>query len=1087
MTLSLPCRLVLFPSFRCPPTLLPLVWAHPLSRCLSSILFSTFQPLSSPSFFPLLVAPSHSNTSTTIRSLTTPHLLYLAPYLLSTLSACSCDVHERLSLLRTRPNLTDQLHISLAAIACPTTPLVRNPLHSGPHTLKPTLQHNSTFHLRQAPKRCPSRTSHDKSPRKEPGPHVLDAIRINSESRRERAVPWCCTPPTSRTLSSPRHLFVHSHSSFLRSGPLYKYPVFAHLIMPTFHSCPRRRPADTSKPSQFTLPQHPQPWAPPLNATSLRKGATFHSPKSPSSPDEDPILDIKGVPQRSPTCPDTLARLVTGAHEQKALSFLESFDRHRSGQSSEFVSETESLPVPRFFFDDGKPDSFDRANDYPFVPSKAAAANKKLATTSRVHQHTSDSGLGSSVSSGSYVGKAIKRNHMREYSSRKFCPLHVVNHLKAPPCSGNGSVYSSVSGQDSAINKSHSSRGDFLNVNMLSEFGHLKIKQYITGPILNEIRLKEYHSLVRDVPSRIDRKSITCLRDLEKTLIFLAPVSTDFAQGESVLTKCFLLAKSKARSAASYLNFCEFSIQCIHTTVDQLSETDLRRPTDRPYTNNYFLDLVQQVREYARIMAASRQKQAEGQELDEMDYSPSVSIGNYDSYASHGLTRHRGEKLRLKGGISQNGKPSELVREKNGKSIPVNAGTTMRSPPEDLIDDDAVERVMARKRKCDIGKIEWRACRECGKQFTRNCDLTKHEKTHSRPWKCSDGSCKYHEYGWPTEKERDRHYNDKHAGTPALYKCLFEPCTYTSKRESNCKQHMEKAHNWDYKRSKSKKGQQSLQPTYQAGQTSPSPGLPTPQSALPSISSPESPMIESPLNTNSDQLFSPASSSNLTGSPLFQNSNGSNTSLAQDTTTSGLDGQNDQFNLDFSQFADPGPSDPRAAVRDSGNGYNSSLFAGTDDFASIDSTLPTSAWEGEFNFGNMTGPQPSDFFTQYNGHQQPTPAMSDFNFSAEPQAVAGAPSMFGYNMTPDGSGDQMLVDSHDSMPSATSTLPHQSFSGGQDFTLFGEIGAPGGEPSTLTQMFPDLNTVGNQLQDRDSAMSLGTDFDDTGDFNYVHS
>ena len=35
-----------------------------------------------------------------------------------------------------------------------------------------------------------------------------------------------------------------------------------------------------------------------------------------------------------------------------------------------------------------------------------------------------------------------------------------------------------------------------------------------------------------------------------------------------------------------------------------------------------------------------------------------------------------------------------------------------------------------------------------------------------------------------------------------MYKCQFRPCPYESKRESNCKQHMEKAHGWAYVRSK---------------------------------------------------------------------------------------------------------------------------------------------------------------------------------------------------------------------------------------------------------------------------------------------
>lgn len=48
----------------------------------------------------------------------------------------------------------------------------------------------------------------------------------------------------------------------------------------------------------------------------------------------------------------------------------------------------------------------------------------------------------------------------------------------------------------------------------------------------------------------------------------------------------------------------------------------------------------------------------------------------------------------------------------------------------------------------------------------------------------------------------DRHHNDKHSSAPALYECHFKPCPYRSKRESNCKQHMEKAHGWTYVRSK---------------------------------------------------------------------------------------------------------------------------------------------------------------------------------------------------------------------------------------------------------------------------------------------
>ena len=93
-------------------------------------------------------------------------------------------------------------------------------------------------------------------------------------------------------------------------------------------------------------------------------------------------------------------------------------------------------------------------------------------------------------------------------------------------------------------------------------------------------------------------------------------------------------------------------------------------------------------------------------------------------------------------------------------------------------------------------------CEVCGKHYTRYCDKNKHLKTHSRPFKCSVPNCKYHDFGWPTEKELERHYNDKHASSPQTYSCLFQPCSYRSKRQSNCKQHMEKAHGWTYVRSR---------------------------------------------------------------------------------------------------------------------------------------------------------------------------------------------------------------------------------------------------------------------------------------------
>lgn len=52
-----------------------------------------------------------------------------------------------------------------------------------------------------------------------------------------------------------------------------------------------------------------------------------------------------------------------------------------------------------------------------------------------------------------------------------------------------------------------------------------QIERFVLVPILKEPRLKPFHALARSVPQRIINKQIVCLRDLEKTLLWLAPVS----------------------------------------------------------------------------------------------------------------------------------------------------------------------------------------------------------------------------------------------------------------------------------------------------------------------------------------------------------------------------------------------------------------------------------------------------------------------------------------------------------------------------------------------------------------------------------
>lgn len=383
-------------------------------------------------------------------------------------------------------------------------------------------------------------------------------------------------------------------------------------------------------------------------------------------------------------------------------------------------------------------------------------------------------------------------------------------------------------------------------------------QQFILQPLLGKSSLKDFHPLVADCPRRIKEKEIVCLRDLEKTLMFMAPVSD--IHNNSAAVKAFthwLSSKlqDNAATAKLYVDFCIESIRCIQATVEHLGDRELTRPNDRPYTSGYFIDLVDQIRNYAHSLQTgekSGDNESVAADADSKEYvshhPATTSLAAYGQYSlGEGIQyrytesretvllepyvgvvfkdplanylRLRSEQIRLYGGLNKNGRPAELVRiTKDGKAFSLASGEEIpmadieederrlnglkRSLTADA-DDESILRSMAR-RKASATEMTPKVCREagCGKHFKRACDLTKHEKTHSRPWKCHDTSCRYHEYGWPTEKELDRHNNDKHAANPKLYKCLYTPCPYSSKRESNCKQHMEKSHGWTYVRSK---------------------------------------------------------------------------------------------------------------------------------------------------------------------------------------------------------------------------------------------------------------------------------------------
>ncbi|KAK1765191.1 hypothetical protein QBC33DRAFT_561013 [Phialemonium atrogriseum] len=289
-----------------------------------------------------------------------------------------------------------------------------------------------------------------------------------------------------------------------------------------------------------------------------------------------------------------------------------------------------------------------------------------------------------------------------------------------------------------------------------------KIREHILQPLLAEPSLKDFEPILADIPSRIQEKEVICLRDLERSLILRAP--------------------ERSKSSALYLDFCLTTSGCVRATVDYLSDGEKTRHGDLPYTNGYFIDFVDQVKHYASHLAIAHESGA--------------------------------DEAKLIGGLVENGQPAELVTvKKDGTTISIATGKPVgldrdvdensverkQSMTQELEVGDEMQIVMARrKNNARQGEYAPHKCREpgCDRGFRRPVDLTKHEKTHTHPWECPVSTCKYSEYGWPTEGELDRHVDPKHLAVPPFYQCLYKPCPYKSTRESRYKKHMEMGHGW---------------------------------------------------------------------------------------------------------------------------------------------------------------------------------------------------------------------------------------------------------------------------------------------------
>ncbi|KAJ9654970.1 hypothetical protein H2198_006084 [Neophaeococcomyces mojaviensis] len=542
---------------------------------------------------------------------------------------------------------------------------------------------------------------------------------------------------------------------------------------------------------------------------SLSKAETFHQPSSPASED-DPVFSVAYLQKRSTTY--TRSSFASWLYkEREAADAIAHFEATFSGARGTRPATRRRSAQD---FEDSLLAKAQRASspvDSGIGSSIGSPSEKNLSRTlEKALDLTSnkDSALGDSVSS------SVAENLVQGWLSRcvSICSSGIntsftdTNSTKAPSTRSQKSSRSSHPAPLTIIRYPVPSTKKNTQP-LLSQFARRQIYKRLFSPLLQETRFEDFRPIVAGARKN---KNLRCLRDIEQALINQPVVSTIYP----LLTKrrSNSTRKTLPVTASEYRAFGELTVQLVVDTFQHLSESEQRRSTDRAYENGYFLDLVQQVQQLAAHIGSS-------DTTVEDESAPSVE-----------------DEITLEGGLGETGTLAELVRWKNGEGVSLRTGLPYVAMPgfkrsASGLNSEDVERSMARRKKGYIPEIVNMPCSQpgCDKVFQRKCDLSKHEKTHSRPYKCSDSRCKFHEYGLPTEKELDRHMNDRHNTAPKMYKCKF--CEFQTKRESNCKQHMEKKHDWAYHRAKGKDKATAMTPA----QTPQTPG--TGYSIIPSPAS----------------------------------------------------------------------------------------------------------------------------------------------------------------------------------------------------------------------------------------------------------
>lgn len=464
---------------------------------------------------------------------------------------------------------------------------------------------------------------------------------------------------------------------------------------------PRRRASDAA-------PQHHACAALKPARGAVKKGATFHSSPSLSPPGLLPSQTDLGD--------------VVDARIRRALLIVTEVDRSLSTTPDDLADmlKNSSLvdlgsPVPRSLLDLSIPG-----------PVATASANRALDETP-----TSATATSSSFVSASHLGANSVPRSFRTRQSRNQDKAHRVYDSGLGSSIASSSVAksksrTSVAGAQSvsavSMSAAASSTLALDQVRGLSSRSINRIHEHTLRPLRADSTFKVFEPILIDVPRRIRAKEIICLRDVEKTLLFMAPVSTNShllcgQQAGDAHRPLLHLKETSKDNPALCLDFCRASVRCIQATVEYLSDHEQTRPTDRPYTNGYFLDLEEQLKKYALQLSEASKISPTALSPTDKDEQPS---GNYqlsaelDRYVfSHytllyhqpalpapslrtvngqgGIQKEmrlltevgrekRSDEVKLFGGVAKNGRPAELVRvKKDGRAFSLATGRRLTS------------------------------------------------------------------------------------------------------------------------------------------------------------------------------------------------------------------------------------------------------------------------------------------------------------------------------------------------------------------------------------------------------------------------